>query len=49
MHDLDKYLPPPLMKGQEYNDAYWDVRDKSFSDNNIIVATRVVLPTSMQD
>ena len=28
MHDLAKYLPPPLTKGQEYNDADWDVCDK---------------------
>ena len=28
MHDLAKYLPPPLMKGSEYYGADWTVHDK---------------------
>ena len=28
MHDLTKYPPPPLMKVGEYDQAYWNVRDK---------------------
>ena len=49
IHNLEKYLPPPLMKGQEYNEADWEVRDKGLSDNNIRVTTRNKLPISMQD
>ena len=28
MHNLTKYLPTPLMKGGEYNKAYWTVHNK---------------------
>ena len=28
IHDLAKYLPPPLMKGGDYNKAYWAFREK---------------------
>ena len=28
MHNLAKYLPPPLMKGGEYNQEYWNVHNK---------------------
>ena len=33
MHDLTKYLHPPPMKGGEYNEAYWAIRDKDIFDN----------------
>ena len=49
MHDLAKYLTPPSMKGEGYYQADWTVRDKEFSENDIRVATRDELPTSMQD
>ena len=28
MHYLAKYIHPPLMKGCEYNKAYWSIYDK---------------------
>ena len=28
LHNLAKYLPPPSMKGDEYDQADWDVNDK---------------------
>ena len=40
MHNLVKYLPPPLMKGQEYHKEDWAFRDKYLSDNEIRVATK---------
>ena len=49
IHNLEKYLPPPLMKGQDYNEADWEVRDKGLSENNICVAARDGLPISMRD
>ena len=49
MHDLDNYLPLTLMKGQDYAEAYWSVRDNELSDNDIFVITKDGLPTSIQD
>ena len=49
MHDLAKYLPPPLMKGQEYDDVDWAIHEKQFFDNQIHVSTKDGIPTSMQD
>ena len=28
MHDLNKFLPPYLKKGYEYDQSYWTIRDK---------------------
>ena len=47
MHDIGKYLPPSSMKGQEYDEAYWAVRDKELFENDIHVATKYGLPLYM--
>ena len=31
MNDIAKYLPPPSMKGKDYNEADWAIRAKEFS------------------
>ena len=49
MHDLSKHLPTPLMKGQEYDEEDQAVRVKELSKNEICVATKDGLPTSVQD
>ena len=49
MHDLAKYLPPPLMKGGGFKASYWAVRKKCFNEDVIRVVTKDRLPTSMQD
>ena len=49
MHDLAKYITPPLMKGREYDEEYCNVCDKELSENTICVATRYELITSMKD
>ena len=28
IHDLDKYVPPPLMKGRDFYQSDWTIRDK---------------------
>ena len=48
-NDLANYLPPSSMKGQEYDEVDQAVRDKEFSENEICIATKDVLPTSMRD
>ena len=37
------------MKGERYESANWDVRDKGLSKNEICVAIKDVLPSSMKD
>ena len=49
MHYLAKYVPPPLNKGGGYDQSDWAVCDKELSEDDIHVATKDVLPTSMQD
>ena len=44
---LDKYLPPPLMKDGDYDEADWSVRDKELSEHDICVAIRYGIPTYM--
>ena len=45
MHDLSKCLPLLFMKGHQYGESDWDVRNKRISENEIRVATRDGLPT----
>ena len=49
MHVLAKYPPPPSIESREYNEAYWSVCETYLSENDIHVATRDRLPTSIQD
>ena len=37
MHKLAKYLPPPSMKGRNYEASNWKFRDQEFSVNDILV------------
>ena len=49
MRDLAMYLPPPSIKGDEYDQTYWTVHEKEFPEYEIVFATRDSHPTSMQD
>ena len=49
MFDLAKYLPPPSMKGNEYDQADWAVQEKQLSEYVIRVATKDWLLKSIQD
>ena len=44
MHDLANNLPPPLMKGNGYEEYNWKFRNKEFSVHDIRVAIRDGLP-----
>ena len=48
-HNLAKYLPPLLMKGERNESANLGVSDKELSDNEICVSINYILPSSMQD
>ena len=47
MHNLAKYLPPPSMKGEEYDEADWNICSKQFSEDEICVETRDRVPKYM--
>ena len=47
--DLDKYLPPSLVKGDEYNKEDWDFRDKELYEYEICIKTKDWLLTPMQN
>ena len=49
MHNLAKYLPPPLMKGESHESDNWDVHNKGLSENEIHVAIKDGPPSSIQD
>ena len=49
MHELAKYLPPPLTKGRYYNQVDWTDHEKESSENEIIVITKDRLPRCIQD
>ena len=49
IHDLVRYLPPPSMKGRGYEAANWKVRYQELSVNDIWVAIKDELPSSMQN
>ena len=49
MHDLAKYLPPSSIKVKNYESDNWEVRGKVLSENDIFVAIKDGLPSSMQD
>ena len=35
MYDLDKYLPPPLMKGKSSEAANWTVHNQEFTASEV--------------
>ena len=49
MHYLAKYLPPTLMKRDEYNQSYWAICNKEFYKYEIRVATKNGITTPLQD
>ena len=48
MHDLAKYLTPPLMEVVGFEEDSWDFLYKEFNERVILFATKDGLPTSTQ-
>ena len=44
MHDLEKYLPPPSMKGEIAMAANWSVHNKEFTTSDLRLAIKDGLP-----
>ena len=49
IHYLAKYIPPPLMKGESFNEASWKVRNIFISLHEIRVSNKVGPPSSIHD
>ena len=49
MHDLSKYLPPPLMKGEIAMSANCKVRNEEFTAIDIRLSIMGRLPKSIRD
>ena len=49
MHNLSKYLTPPLMKGKNAEGANWTVRNQKLTTGEVQLAIKDGLPNSMQD
>ena len=49
MHDLEKCLPPPSIKGKIYEATSWKVCNQEFTVSKTRVTIEDGLPTSMQD
>ena len=49
MHDLYKYLPPPLMKGESAMEDNCNVQNQEFTASDIRLAIKDGLPKSMRD
>ena len=49
MHDLENYLPPPLMKGESSMSANWSARNEYFTITDLRLAIKGGLPKSMSD
>ena len=49
MHELDKYLPPPPMKGESAMANSWALRNEEFTTGDIRLSIRDGLPKSMRD
>ena len=49
MHDLAKYLSPPLMKGESSEAAGWTVRNQEFTSSEVRLAIKDGLPKFMRD
>ena len=46
MHDIAKYLHPPLTKVDIFELASWDVRNKELSENEICVSIKTYSPNT---
>ena len=49
MHDLEKYLPPPYMKGESATAANWNVHNEEFTISDLRLAIKGGLPKYMRD
>ena len=49
MHDLAKYLHPPLMKVESAEADNWTVRNQDFATGEVQLAIKDGIPKSMQD
>ena len=49
MNDLDKYLPPPSMKGESEMSYNWNVRNQELTASDLRLAIKDWLPKSMRD
>ena len=49
MHDLEKYLPPPSMKGESEMSDNWNVRNEEFTISDVRLDIKDRLPKSMRD
>ena len=49
MHDLAKYLLPPLMKGESDAASNFNVCNQEFKASSILLAINYRIPSSMQD
>ena len=49
MHDLAKYLPPPLMKEESAMTANWSVRNKEFTTSDLQLAIKDGSPKTITD
>ena len=48
IHDLSKYMHPTPKKGGDCNQADWNVCNKENNEDEICIATKDIIPTSMQ-
>ena len=48
-HDLAKYLPPPLMKGDSADATNWTVRNQEFTASEIRLEIKDRLPSYTHD
>ena len=49
VHDLEKYLSQPSMKGESAMLANWSVRNEDFNTSDIQIAIQDGLPRTMRD
>ena len=49
MHDLSKYLPPPLTKGESEMAANWSAHNKEFTTRDLRLDIKDGIPKSMRD
>ena len=49
MHDLAKYLPPPLMKGESAMSANWSVCNEEFTTSDLQLAIKDGYPKTITD
>ena len=49
IHELAKYLPPPLMKGERLMAANWSVSNEQFTTTDLRLAIKDGIPKTMRD